>query len=90
LDRLKRFFLNLRGRLGSYAGCLHCGDRWNWKKEHHTFYDVGRGMIAVCEECFRKLPFDPLLKYHLKVFDIWEKVPTDEQIAKIANHIQER
>lgn len=57
-----RHLRNLIGNLRGYSGCLHCGDRWNWKKEHSIKYEQrgqeSSAMFPICEECFQKLPVE--------------------------------
>jgi hypothetical protein len=50
-ERSRRNRIEGRG----YGGCLRCGDRWNWKKEHHTQVTDGTGMFPLCQECWLTL-----------------------------------
>lgn len=70
-----------------FGGCSHCGDKWNWKEAHSTFYKDTGGMFPLCEECFAKLTYPYALWYHLKTFEDWKREPTYEQINRLSMEI---
>ena len=44
----------VRNFLGvGYSGCLICGDKWNWKKNHTVQYSQSQGAFPTCEECWQ-------------------------------------
>lgn len=65
-------FKNLIGKLKGYSGCLRCGDTWDYKKGHHTEYELGRGCFPLCEECWLLMSRKERLRYYKELYDSWD------------------
>ena len=65
----------MSGKLRGYGGCGRCGDTWDWKESHTTWFDeiegVGEGCSPLCEACWDKLPPEQRLPYYEQLVDRW-------------------
>jgi len=85
--RINKTILNLSGKVQGCGGCMHCGDNWLWKQIKTISYTDESGMFPLCSECFNNLNYDTVLWYHLKLFEEWKRVPTNEQLERLSLEI---
>lgn len=65
---------NVAGRAFGYSGCECCGDTWNWKEKHDTYYGPDGGVFPLCEECWQKLATpEKRLPYYQALLDNWRE-----------------
>lgn len=89
---------NIRNYLGQrqgFSGCLRCGDTWNWKEEHTTYFPDGSGgMFPLCQECWEELKTPVARKpYYKKLIEQWAfmiilDIPQDRQQAAWQDHMR--
>jgi hypothetical protein len=75
---------NYIGRRKGYGGCTRCGDTWNWKAEHVTEFERGRGCFPLCEECWQSLTPEQRLPYYMAHVDRCVAYYADRGKADIA------
>jgi hypothetical protein len=63
---------NWRGRALGYGACARCGDTWDWARHHDTNYARGRGVFALCENCWAGLTPAERLPYYRALLATWE------------------
>lgn len=78
---------NLIGWLKGYNGCMHCGDKWNWKVEYPLHCIRSKG-FPLCRECFAKLDAKTILADYEKQVAEWRRqglsgVDADKTIREI-------
>lgn len=70
-----RWKRNSVGRILGISGCSHCGDTWNWKKNHNIpCYLRSRssaGMFPYCEQCHRSISKLRKMWYVLCLVFLW-------------------
>ncbi len=64
---------NLIGRAQGVGGCLRCGDKWNWKPFHSTYYSAGRGCFPLCEPCWQAAVPDEIRRYYGEIVRMWRR-----------------
>jgi len=81
-----RLIRNFVGNLKGVSGCMVCGDRWNWKKEH----DIANfGAFPFCEECwqrYRKSSPDKLVQGAERLATIWMRDTSFSHRAETEEH----
>ena len=88
---LLRWVKNTYGNSTGYSGCSHCGDTWNWKKEHTIMYSEGSGMFPLCQDCFDTLSIEKVIDYCLDLNSKWIKGGSGlnlKEITFLMNEIQ--
>lgn len=68
---------NRIGRMQSY-GCYRCGDRWNWKQEHTTYFTDSEGCFPLCEECWAELSPEDRLPFYARLVGKWLSPETND------------
>ena len=77
-----RLAKNAVGRAKGYGGCAKCGDTWDWKANHSTYYDNGQGCFPLCEECWQCLTPETRRPYYEQLIAWWRTeshFPEDEE-----------
>lgn len=54
-----------------YSTCKKCHRPWKFVEGHDVYYAFGRGMFAVCEECWQHSTLPELKKYYGDVQKRW-------------------
>lgn len=88
-----RLVLNQIGRSRGYGGCIRCGDTWDWKPSHTTYFPDGSGgMFPLCEECWTELGTaaarQPFYKKQFEewAFQILRELPPDRHADAWKDH----
>ena len=66
-----RVIKNRHGKSLGYGCCYRCGDTWDWKKGHTTYFDESRGCFPLCHDCWSRLTPEERLPYYERMVDSW-------------------
>ncbi len=64
---------NLIGHVQGIGGCLRCGDRWNWKPIHNTYYTTTKGCFPLCEPCWQAARPGEIRHYYSELVRLWRR-----------------
>ena len=64
-----RWLKNLIGNLKGYSSCKHCRDNRYWKEFKNIIVYHSESLLALCEECFKKLHVEDVLIYYESVLN---------------------
>ena len=64
---------NLIGGAQGFSGCFRCGDKWNWKPSHTTYYLITRGCFPLCEPCWQVAQPSDIQYYYSEIVRLWRR-----------------